>query len=651
MEEPKILVDTEQLLLDIQEKEGTDGHSKTSIRTDDRVIARITDGIYRQPGSAIRELLANAYDADATEVIIETDAPRFNTIRVRDNGQGLAKETLAHILHHIGGSSKRTKRGAALNVTSSSDANLSPGGRRLIGKIGVGLFSISQLTPHFQIISKVRGEKFRRVADVLLTTYTEDDLAKRDGGDKTFEAGTVTVWSVPADDLDAHGTDIVLMDLKMQAKELLRSKDRWDSLEHPIDVKVATQTSRPPVFHIGEVDPVLGDRITRTANLPWSETDAVDKRFRILVREVMAQTSDRTTPDLADTLDNYLQMLWSLGLAMPLEYSGAHPLDQARPEDVRVFRLSNQKRGQAVEESLAVGENIAEKLGLEVSKRSLTPFRVIVDGVEIFRPIDLSGLPETSHALKDRLLFVGQCSPDLSRIPDKFRGGSLSFEAYFYWAPKIAPKDHNGVLIRINGASGTLFDETFMKYQVSEQTRLRQIIAEVYVIQGLDAALNIDRESFNYAHPHYLFIQRWVHEALRQLTNQHKKLATNIRQTKLEKKGEASISEIHTVVLEEWQEATDELEEPPTVVFSSGSETPRATSSELVVDRNVVFAAIEAKKRKTVKSVLQKKSLEEKISGIAQILVAYGLLDGMSRERQSALLRAIARIVDSGDIE
>ena len=36
------------------------------LATDEKVIARITDGIYRQPGSAIRELLANAYDADAT---------------------------------------------------------------------------------------------------------------------------------------------------------------------------------------------------------------------------------------------------------------------------------------------------------------------------------------------------------------------------------------------------------------------------------------------------------------------------------------------------------------------------------------------------------------------------------------------------------
>ena len=49
-------------------------------------IGRITDGIYRQPASALRELITNAYDADATNVYVETDWPRFSRISVRDDG-------------------------------------------------------------------------------------------------------------------------------------------------------------------------------------------------------------------------------------------------------------------------------------------------------------------------------------------------------------------------------------------------------------------------------------------------------------------------------------------------------------------------------------------------------------------------------------
>ena len=77
----------------LAEKIRASGKSKKPVeaplKTDERVLARITDGIYRQPASALRELISNAYDADASEVIIQTDAPRFTLISIRDDGLGL----------------------------------------------------------------------------------------------------------------------------------------------------------------------------------------------------------------------------------------------------------------------------------------------------------------------------------------------------------------------------------------------------------------------------------------------------------------------------------------------------------------------------------------------------------------------------------
>ena len=75
----------------------------TVLRTDERVLARVTDGIYRQPGSAIRELVSNSYDADARRVVIKTDRPRFRTLSVEDDGTGMTSAVLAYLLHHIGG--------------------------------------------------------------------------------------------------------------------------------------------------------------------------------------------------------------------------------------------------------------------------------------------------------------------------------------------------------------------------------------------------------------------------------------------------------------------------------------------------------------------------------------------------------------------
>ena len=87
---------------------------RTELATSQRIIARVTDGIYREPWAAFRELVANAYDADATRVIIDTGAPDFEQVIVRDNGLGMTPRTVAYILKSIGGSSKRTHVGEKL---------------------------------------------------------------------------------------------------------------------------------------------------------------------------------------------------------------------------------------------------------------------------------------------------------------------------------------------------------------------------------------------------------------------------------------------------------------------------------------------------------------------------------------------------------
>ena len=107
---------------------------ETHLATSERIIARVTDGIYREPWAAFRELIANAYDADASYVVVETGAPEFNQITVRDDGVGMSPKTLAYVLQNIGGSSKRTAAGADLNTVQKDANDRSPGGRLLIGK-------------------------------------------------------------------------------------------------------------------------------------------------------------------------------------------------------------------------------------------------------------------------------------------------------------------------------------------------------------------------------------------------------------------------------------------------------------------------------------------------------------------------------------
>lgn len=638
-----------KLVESIKARLGTGKISKDTLQTDDRILARITDGIYRQPASAIRELIANAYDADATNVWIQTGIPDFDVLSIRDNGNGMGVEALARLVHHIGGSAKRLPEGADVGIVSKTDPSLSPKGRRLIGKIGIGLFSVSQLTRHFQIITKIAGGKNRLVAEIILHTYRENDPASIKSTDKR-QTGEVRIKSVPAEDKASHGTEIILLDVSKQTKALLQSHDLWSLLDAAAEEDsdgLETARRKPPRYHIGRYD---NGKIKEAENFPWEKRDPPEKRFEKLYQSLVDEIEHGAArPRLDHTLDSYLRMLWTLSLAAPLDYVGAHPFDVTGRDDLDVFQFHfGEGQGQATKLALKKNESIRDRLGyLSPERGTNTPFSVLVDDVELRRPIRFSDLPTTGNALKTPIMFVGEASPDLTHIPENDRGGDLSFEAYFMWTPKVVPTEHNGLLIRIADASGTLFDETFIKYQVSEQTRIRQLTAEIFIRKGLDPALNIDRESFNYAHPHYQYILKWVHRALRQIMTTLKAEASRALATRRELERNEQTNELQKLVRTEYRRATQEpTARPPKVIFAEEENESTALHRRkggLAFNASRIFSGrATQKKRRPSESERQ---VEEQVKAIAQLLEAYGVFEQLPLARQEELLHAVAAIL------
>jgi len=654
----KTTTEERKLVASIEKNISTGAASMAQLATDDRVLARITDGIYRQPGSALRELIANAYDADATNVYIQTDRPRFNKVSIRDDGNGLTIDSLAHLIYHIGGSSKRTQDGAELGVVSDKDPSLSPKGRRLIGKIGIGLFSVAQLTRHFQIISKTEGTSYRLVAEVILKTYTEDNLAQKPSGEKApIQTGTVRIRTVPATDIEAHGTEIILLDLRPQTKELLRSKDTWMRVDVSEELEQGVEQRQPPTYHIGRLKPGDENTIETPENLPWTKEDPPRSKFGKLFQAIVDEVGQgESRPKLDTALDNYLQMLWTLSLSAPIDYIDKHPFDLTSGDGPDFYKLSNDAKGQALKLTLGEGETIRQFLKLQSPERGNdNPFNVFVDDIQLLRPLRFYDLPQTGQALKTPLLFLGKAEPDLSKIAPEERGGDLSFEAYFLVTPKVVPKEHNGLLIRISNASGTLFDETFLKYQVSELVRLRQITAEIFVRKGLDAALNIDRESFNFAHPHFQYIVKWVHRALRQLMNTHKQIAATIREDKRKAEQETRTSVLNKTVSRELKRAgIRRSEDTPQVLFVDSASKSKSVQDErkkgaLVFERGAVFANAPPPQRQGKKNNAARSHFEAQIAALAKILEAYGVFEDMPYAKQQELLRSIVAIFNTGE--
>jgi hypothetical protein len=231
----------------------------------------------------------------------------------------------------------------------------------------------------------------------------------------------------------------------------------------------------------------------------------------------------------------------------------------------------------------------------------------------------------------------------LSKLQSEITGGrELAFEAYFCWAPKIVPKENNGVMIRVADASGTLFDASFLQYEVAEQTRLRQITGEIFVHKGLEGALNIDRESFNYSHPHYQFLAGWVHRALRQIANKHKELGKGASQHRKKKEVAASLKVVDNEVELAFEELGDAAPDAPASVDFTDDDDAREVSQarkkgRFVFSKPAVFGD---KVPRGVDAVI-----EGKAKAIIQLLDGYGLLARMSYKRQQSLLRSICAIM------
>ncbi|MBY3115641.1 ATP-binding protein [Rhizobium laguerreae] len=660
-ESPPLIDKGDDLTAWLADKANEGNVVRTRLKASERVIARVTDGIYRQPSSALRELISNAWDADANNVTILTDAPRFSRIYVRDDGAGMSYQTLSRLLHSIGGSAKRREEGQALGVTAEDDPDMTPGGRPLIGKIGIGLFSVSQLSRSFRIVTKVKGADYRLIAEVRLRAYSEDDDddSARDDDDQ-FISGDVYITREVSADLQAHGTDIVLDDVKPRVRDLLRSADRWRALEDKeaalkdgdVDTAAGIRVEAPQ-YHSGWIadlseSPDAPTVLTTPAKLPWSQDDPPSGRMARLMDAVEREFTRVERPDLATALDSYLEMLWTLGLSVPVGYVDKHPFDLTGASGVKLFWISNEARGQAQELALAPNQSVRQAVREQVSSKpslkeglptAAGAFRVEIDGVEIKRPIRFKFVKTEKRGLEHPMLFVGRYSPALQKVDASQRGGGLQLEAYLFWNGRVVPKENNGVLIRIRGASGALFDATFFKYQVSEQTRLRQITSELFIRRGLDAALNIDRESFNFSHPHVQLVASWLHRAIRQLTNKHKDISQKLRTERRAEDSAVEQDAVRNFSRSVWERRQGN-EPAPAVTIAKDAARAQAAREEgsFALIRNEIPILTSAS------GEVERRDRDAKAEALVRVLAAFNLLSERSYTEQQEIVEAILRV-------
>src|SRR5436305_9230350 len=116
------------------------------ITVHEKALAHLSRGLYRSPASALRELVSNAWDANATIVRIDTNYPNFFQISVEDNGDGFTQDDFKRIMGGGIGNSQKRPQNKPLKF-----------GRPIIGRLGIGLLGIAQICGAFTITSKTRS--------------------------------------------------------------------------------------------------------------------------------------------------------------------------------------------------------------------------------------------------------------------------------------------------------------------------------------------------------------------------------------------------------------------------------------------------------------------------------------------------------------
>ena len=395
-----------------------------------RIIGDISTGIYRSPANALKELVSNSFDAGATEVFVNTDHPAFSNISCFDNGPGISIEELRTIFRYIGGSDKRFHSETGMY------------GRPVIGRIGIGILAMSQISKRFVIISSQEGSEFRIEAEINIEEFETQESHRKNLG--TGSIGRYRIYQIP-EAPEAHYTIVATPGGSETLQENLgggrtpRSRfvhrsyqgDNFrEFVERVSNVKQRANLNDYEVFlwELASLCPVpyFEDGPVRGWN-GWDEIKArlESFRFRVVVDgyELRKPVLLPTTPDLISLGTDYKVYPFDFDSQVPgdLKFQGYvfHQRRQISPPELQgiLIRIRNVGISGYESDMLKYPRNLGPMLG------GMTGEVFVESGLEEALNIDRNSFNETHYhfALLRDSLFRHLGTPNFSGITSDIR--------------------------------------------------------------------------------------------------------------------------------------------------------------------------------------------------------------------------------------
>jgi hypothetical protein len=146
-----------------------------TITVDKRIVGILSVSTYKNFPRALKEIITNSYDADATQVTIDIDVDDEKIV-IEDNGKGMNSEDFGFYLRIAGKDRKKNK----------SETEL---GRKIIGQFGVGFLSVFPFFKNYRIESSKAGSEKVLFAEIPLAKYFDLSTGSLDVGSVNINGG------------------------------------------------------------------------------------------------------------------------------------------------------------------------------------------------------------------------------------------------------------------------------------------------------------------------------------------------------------------------------------------------------------------------------------------------------------------------------
>ncbi|MBW8011817.1 MAG: hypothetical protein FVQ83_11365 [Chloroflexi bacterium] len=187
---------------------------KKQLSVDLRIVRLLSASTYEDFPGAIREIVSNSYDADATEVDIMLDLEN-EVITISDNGNGMTPDDFDFFLRIAG-----QQRGRQISPVYN---------RKRIGRFGIGFLAIFPFAKTIQMISTARGSDIRIEANIP----AEQFFKKNQVG---FSIGDVSIPGTEISDpryLSESGTTFHITGFSELCKQFFQHRDTLNNKAKP----------------------------------------------------------------------------------------------------------------------------------------------------------------------------------------------------------------------------------------------------------------------------------------------------------------------------------------------------------------------------------------------------------------------------------